>query len=334
VHGADAKRPAYLDPEIELIEGDVRDPGAVRRALARVDAVCHLAAMVGVGQSMYALTPYTAVNSVGTAVLLEAIIAQPVERLVVASSMSVYGEGLYRDGAGRPVEPGPRPLEQLKRSDWDLRGPGGEVLEPVPTPEARCPGLASLYALTKYDQERMCLLVGGAYNIPTVALRLFNAYGPHQALSNPYTGVLAIFAARLLNDNPPLIFEDGKQLRDFVAVEDVAEAIRLALTVPGIAGEVFNIGSGRPHTIAEVAAMMAERLAKPNVRPELTGQHRVGDIRHCFADISKARRRLGFRPKVRLRDGIDALVGWLDGQIATDRVGEMRDELLMRGLAV
>ena len=229
VHGPGGERPAYLDRDVELVVGDVRDPDTVRRALLGVDAVFHFAASVGVGQSMYEIAQYVAVNDLGTAILLEALIERPVERLVVASSMSIYGEGLYRDRKGALVAGCERSITQLKHSQWELHDADGQPLTPVPTDESKAPTLASIYALSKYDQERMCLMVGSAYGIPTTALRFFNVYGARQALSNPYTGVLAIFAARLLNGNPPLIFEDGRQRRDFVHVRDVAYACRLSL---------------------------------------------------------------------------------------------------------
>jgi dTDP-L-rhamnose 4-epimerase len=220
VHGDGATAPDYLDSEVELVVGDVRDAPTVRRALQGVDAVVHLAAAVGVGQSMYQIAHYTAVNNGGTAVLLEALSRAPVERLVVASSMSLYGEGLYRTADGEARVAPERPLEQLRLGDWDVRGENGESLLPVPTPETKPPSLASVYALSKYDQERLCLLVGTVYGIPTTALRFFNVYGTRQALSNPYTGVLAIFASRLLNGRRPMVFEDGRQRRDFVSVRD------------------------------------------------------------------------------------------------------------------
>ncbi|MFL5122709.1 MAG: SDR family NAD(P)-dependent oxidoreductase, partial [Microvirga sp.] len=200
VHGAAAGRPAYLDAGIELLRGDVRDADAVRRALRQVDAVYHFAAAVGVGQSMYEIDHYTSVNNHGTATLLQALIEQPVQRLVVASSMSLYGEGLYRAPDGTACPGTERPLDQLKAADWEVRNAAGETLAPIPTPEDKPPSLSSVYALSKFDQERLCLMLGHAYGIPTVALRFFNVFGTRQALSNPYTGVLAIFASRLLND--------------------------------------------------------------------------------------------------------------------------------------
>ncbi|HEU4698788.1 MAG TPA: SDR family NAD(P)-dependent oxidoreductase [Gemmatimonadales bacterium] len=334
VHGSARARPAYLADDVELVVGDVRDPTAVRRALDGVDAVYHYAAAVGVGQSMYQIAEYTSVNNLGTAVLLEALVERPVERLVVASSMSIYGEGLYRAADGS-IEPGQeRSLEQLKAGDWEVRSAAGEVLTPHPTPEWKQPSLASVYALSKYDQERMCLLVGRAYGIPTVALRFFNVYGPRQALSNPYTGVLAIFASRLLNGNPPMIFEDGLQQRDFVSVYDIAEASRLALEAPGAPDKVFNVGSGRHYTIREIAARVAAVMGKEYLQPEITGKYRVGDIRHCYADVTRAREELGYVPAVELDEGLAELAGWLAGQPAEDRVAEAKAELVARGLTV
>jgi dTDP-L-rhamnose 4-epimerase len=327
VHGAERKRPAYLAPEVELVVGDVRDAATVRHALAGVDVVYHFAARVGVGQSMYEIGEYTSVNNLGTAVLLEAIVEKPVRRLIVASSMSIYGEGLYRDGKDRVHGDVQRTPEQLARREWDPPG-----LTPVPTPEWKSPALASVYALSKYDQERMCMMVASAYRIPTVALRFFNVYGTRQALSNPYTGVLAIFASRFLNDNAPMVFEDGRQKRDFVHVKDVVNACWLALGVDNAAGQVFNIGSGRPFTVREVADRMARVLGK-DIAPQITGQVRIGDIRHCTADISLARKVLGFEPNVDFDQGLTELSRWLRDQTATDRVDAMRQELVERGLA-
>jgi dTDP-L-rhamnose 4-epimerase len=270
----------------------------------------------------------------GTAVLLEALVERPVARLVVASSMSVYGEGLYHDATGHPAVPVDRPIEALKAADWEVRDASGDILEPVPTPETKPVSLKSVYALSKYDQERLCLLIGETYRIPTVALRFFNVYGTRQALSNPYTGVLAIFAARYLNGRPPVIFEDGRQQRDFVSVYDVARACRLALEVPGAADQVFNVGSGRQYTIREIAERVAAAVGKEYISPQVTGKYRVGDIRHCVADITRAREVLGYAPRVTLDDGLAELAEWLAGQVADDRVAEASAELAARGLTV
>ena len=334
VHGKEQARPSYLDSEVELVSGDVRDKAAVRTALKGVDAVFHLAAMVGVGQSMYEVAEYTSVNNEGTAVLLQALIEKPVERLVVASSMSLYGEGLYRSAEGQLVEGKERTLGQLKARQWELRDEHGDILTPMPTPETKAPTLASIYALSKFDQEQMCLMIGRAYQIPTVALRFFNVYGPRQALSNPYTGVLAIFASRLLNGNAPMIFEDGYQQRDFVSVYDIAQGCRLALEVPDAAGNVFNIGSGQHYTIKELGKRMAQVMGKEYIEPEITLKYRMGDIRHCFADITLARNVLGYEPRIPLEEGLGELVIWLEGQVAVDRVAQASAELSARGLTV
>ncbi|MGJ4942059.1 NAD-dependent epimerase/dehydratase family protein [Bradyrhizobium sp. HKCCYLS1011] len=331
VHGPERNRPSYLSHDAELIVGDVADPLTVERALRGADTVLHLAAVVGVGQSMYHIDDYVRTNELGTAVLLQALAKHPVERLVVASSMSIYGEGLCHTTAGADVAPEERTLNQLKRADWELYGSRGEALQPVPTPETKQPALSSIYALNKYAQERMCLIIGKAYNIPTVALRFFNVFGPHQALSNPYTGVLAIFAARLLNNRSPLVFEDGLQRRDFVHVHDVARACRLALETSH-ANQAFNIGSGTSRSIVSVARDLAGVMGRGDIAPTITGKYRAGDIRHCFADLDKSRTMLGFEPRVRFEDGLDELARYLAGQIADDQAEQATEELLRRGL--
>jgi len=333
VHGTDRKRPEYLNPEVELLVGDVRDPQVMRHALKGIDTVYHFAAVVGVGQSMYEITNYTSTNNLGTAVLLEALIDQPVEQLIVASSMSIYGEGLYKTPSGNLCT-GNRQLEQLKAGDWEVRNTAQEVLLPIPTPETKQPTLASVYALSKFDQEQMCLIFGKTYGINSVGLRFFNTYGTRQALSNPYTGVLAIFASRLLNNNPPLIFEDGYQKRDFVSIHDVVQACRLAMEIPEAAGKVFNVASDRQYTVLEAAQLMAKVLGKEHIQPLITEKYRVGDVRHCFADITQARATLGYKPCVTLEDGLVELATWLEGQVAFDRVVEASAELAARGLSV
>lgn len=315
-----------------MILGDMCDPQVVWRALDGVSAVYHLAATVGVGQSMYEIERYTDVNNRGTAVLLEALSAAPVQRLIVASSMSVYGEGRCRAPDGTLVDPPERSPERLREGDFELRGTDGQPLIPLPTPEEKPSAPSSVYALSKLDQERLCLMIGHAYGIPAVALRFFNIYGTRQALSNPYTGVLAIFAARYLNQRAPMIFEDGLQRRDFVNVRDVARACRLALQTDDIGGSVVNIGSGRSISILGVAAAMAQALAIEDLPPQITRKVRVGDIRHCFADISLAGQLLGYTPEVSLTDGLSELVEWMMGQRAFDRVDAAAEELAKRGL--
>lgn len=331
VHGKAATRPAYLADDVELIEGDVRDAQAVRRALDGVDAVFHLAAAVGVGQSMYEIQRYTEVNNIGTAVLLEALAAKPVAKLVVASSMSVYGEGLYADRDGNEVECEERSPAQLAQGQWEPLCEGRPLL-PRPTPERKRASPSSVYALSKYDQERMCLVIGQAYGIPTAALRFFNIFGTRQALSNPYTGVLAIFASRYLNRRPPLVFEDGRQRRDFVHVRDVARACRLAMEREGADGRVLNVGSGRAASVLDVAEAMAKALGIDDIAPEITGKYRAGDIRHCFAETTLAEAVLGFRAEVDLAQGLEELVDWMVGQQAFDRVDDASAELARRGL--
>jgi dTDP-L-rhamnose 4-epimerase len=330
VHGDDCQRPSYLNKEVELQRGDVRDKDAVEKALSGVDAVVHLVALVGVGQSMYQVSDYTSVNNLGTAVLLESLIKKPVQKILVASSMSIYGEGLYRTATGSQVEGTSRPVEQLRSHDWETKDTDGGVLTPIATPEWKRPDLASVYALSKYDQEQLCLLIGRAYNIPAVALRFFNVYGPNQALSNPYTGVLAIFASRLLNGQPPVIFEDGRQMRDFVSVYDVARACRLAIE-QDVSGVALNVGSGEPHSIQHIARLAATSL-NVDIHPEISGKYRVGDVRHCFPDISRIKDMLGFTPSVTLRQGLQDLAIWLERQTAPDHFHKMQAELAGRGL--
>ncbi len=333
VHGDAPIRPSYLHKDAEFVLGDVRNPEVVDEALAGVDAVYHFVALVGVGQSMYQMAEYTSVNNLGTAVLLERLVKKPVTKLIVASSMSIYGEGLYATDSGQLCMDAVRTPRQLKAHDWEMTARDGVPLRPVPTPEFKQPSLASVYALSKYDQEQMCLMVGRAYGVSTVALRFFNAYGPFQSLSNPYTGVLAIFASRLMNGERPIIFEDGEQLRDFVSVYDLARACRLALEVPAATDMVFNVGSGQKISVKDVAIKLAKVLGS-KIEPEITANYRVGDIRHCFPDIGLAQQILGYRPEVTLEHGMLDLAEWLDRQTAPDRFDEMRNELASRGLVV
>ncbi len=328
VHPPGAPRNAVLD-HVELVQGDVRDPDAVSRALRGADKLIHLAAEVGVGQSMYAIDRYVGVNDLGTAVLFQALIEQRVQRVVVASSMSIYGEGLYQTASGAIIEDARRTQHG---GGWDPIGQDGAKLRPLATPETKRPDLASVYALTKYVQERLTLTLAPAYGMQGVALRLFNVYGAGQALSNPYTGVLAIFASRLLNGQRPMVFEDGEQRRDFVHVEDVARAFLLALDEPRADGGAFNIGSGCSVSIGDVGRRFAAAMGRSDLAPEITNKTRVGDIRHCFADISLAREVLGFAPRRSFDDSFGELADWVSRQEAIDRVGEARLELEQRGL--
>jgi dTDP-L-rhamnose 4-epimerase len=334
VHGKLRLRPGYLNAGVELIVGDVRDADAVEKALKRTEIVFHFAAKVGVGQSMYEIAGYTDVNNSGTAVLLEGIIKKPVEKLIVASSMSVYGEGYYRNGRGGLVPGHERKLEDLRRGIWELIDEDGNIMIPVPTTEGKMPSLSSIYALSKYDQERMCLITGRAYGFPVVALRFFNVYGTRQALSNPYTGVLAIFASRLLNGKAPLVYEDGNQKRDFVNVRDIAKACLLACEREEANGEVINIGSGHPYSIREIAERLAGVMNRTDLAPEITSNYRLGDIRHCFAGIEKAKHLLGYKPSVDLNAGLTELTDWLSLQEAHDGFEMAGKELERRGLIV
>ena len=331
VHG-DVDRPEGLDPEAELVRADIRDGDAVAQALAGVDSVVHLAAEVGVGQSMYEVERYTSANDVGTAVLFERLIDHPVRRVVTASSMSIYGEGLYRDADGGLIENAERGIMRDGQKIWDPLDDQGRPLVPVATPEWKRPSLASIYALNKYVQERTTHIMGPPYGIESVCLRLFNVYGPGQALSNPYTGVLAIFASRLLNGQQPMIFEDGEQRRDFVHVSDVARAFADALVLPEAVGQTFNIGSGEDRSVTEVAQALARAMGKNDLEPEILGKARIGDIRHCFCDTSLAAEKLGFRARQDFEAGLAELAIWVQQQTAEDRVGEARAELEARGL--
>lgn len=330
VHG-DNGAVDHLDPEVEVVIGDVRDEAAVLRALKGATKVVHLAAEVGVGQSMYAVDRYVSVNDYGTAVLFQQLIDHPVKRVVVASSMSIYGEGLYRDRDGRVVEDVVRVPRAKETDPWDPLDAEGRPLVPVATPEWKRPTLASVYALTKYVQERLTLTLAPAYGMEGVALRLWNVYGPGQALSNPYTGVLAIFSSRLHNSQPPMIFEDGEQRRDFVHVEDVAQAFVLALEHERAPGQVFNVGSGEDRSVNEVAMLLARAMGK-SIAPEIAGKARIGDIRHCIADISRIRETLGYAPRRDFEEGLAELAAWVAEQQAVDRVNEARRELEARGL--
>lgn len=331
VHGT--QRPDYLNPKAEYITGAVQQRDLLVKTLQGIEAVFHEAAAVGVGQSMYQIAHYVEGNTLATSVLLDALVNEKhqVKKLIVASSMSIYGEGLYACPKCGDVKPPLRPEDQLKRHDWEVRCPScSSVLQPKGTPERKGPAPTSIYASTKYDQEEMCLMIGQAYKLPTVALRYFNVYGTRQSLSNPYTGVCAIFSSRIKNNNAPFIYEDGLQSRDFVHVSDIVQANLLALERADMNYEMFNVGTGRPVTIREIAELLIRRYKK-TLQPELAGKFRAGDIRHCVADISKIARH-GFRPRVELDQGMDELVSWGERETAVDRVEQAARELEQRGL--
>ncbi len=333
VHGDG--RPAYLSPEVELVVGDVRDPNRVREVLRDVDVIFHFAATVGVGQSMYEISRYMSVNTLGTAELLQGILdaKQRPEKLVVASSMSIYGEGRYRcTGCGELAAPPVRPVTQLRAGHWELHCTAcNGVLAPIPTDETKPSEINSVYALSKRDQEELCLIFGRNYDLPVTALRFFNIYGTRQALSNPYTGVAAIFASRLINNQSPLVFEDGEQMRDFVSVHDIVRANILAMQRGPSDDQVINIGCGTPITIRRVAEVLAQSLGK-DLDPVITQKYRAGDIRHCYADLTRAQTLLGYKPEVTHEQGFRELAAWLQQQQAEDRAETMLKELSAYGL--
>ncbi len=328
--------PVYLDARARRIKGDLLEDGVFEAALNGVTHLAHLAASVGVGQSMTNIVDYTRNNVMAAAVMLETLSQRPhtVERIAVASSMSIYGEGDYvRPSTGAHVTTDIRPHAQLEARHWDLMV-DGEPLEPCPTPEEKLLQPNSIYAVNKRDHEEMFLSVGRALRIPTVALRLFNAYGSRQALSNPYTGVAAIFISRLMNDQPPLVFEDGRQMRDFVHVQDVAEAFATVLDDDREIWDVFNVGSGAPVSINEIAGVLARLLGK-NIAPEVLNRYRVGDIRHCFGDISKIERTFGFTPRRSMDEGMEELISWVSHTRAPiDRSAESLEQLSRGRLVV
>ena len=334
VHGPARQVPAYLNPRAELIRGDVRDRELLFSALQGIDVVFHEASAVGVGQSMYEVERYVSANTQGTAVLLDLLANRrhSVRKLVVASSMSIYGEGSYRCPRCGPVEPLPRNDAQMRDGIWEPLCPGCQTpLSAEPTPEAKSLQSTSIYAITKRDQEEMSLCVGKAYGIPTVALRYCNVYGPRQALSNPYTGAAAIFSSRAMNGNAPLIYEDGLQTRDFVHVSDIVQANLLAMESNEAEYQALNVGTGRHLSILHVAETICELVGPPGLRPRIVGKYRKGDIRHCYPDIAKISA-LGYRPRVGFEQGLRELMQWVRRQTAEDRVEQAAGELEKRGL--
>ncbi|MFP4380385.1 MAG: NAD-dependent epimerase/dehydratase family protein [Candidatus Sumerlaeia bacterium] len=339
VHGPGGQPPLYLNPKAEFIKGDVMNAEVLWQSLQAMDVVFHLAARVGVAQSMYEIMDYTRVNVLGTSLLLDLLANRKdehrVRKIIVASSMSIYGEGAYRRPSGESASPPLRPDTQMARNEWELIDPEtGEELAPCPTPETKPLQPTSVYAIGKRDQEETVLAVGRAYKIPAVALRFFNIYGPRQSLSNPYTGVAAIFSSRVLNKHAPVVFEDGGQSRDFVHVSDIVQGCVLAMEKPEADYEVFNVGTGKQRSIRQVAeAIIAHLKPDGSMEPKIEAKFRSGDIRHCYADISKIREKLGYEPKVDFEtDGIRDLCAWAAEQEAVDRFDKAREELGKRGL--
>jgi dTDP-L-rhamnose 4-epimerase len=328
------KVPAYLPKRAEFIQGDVRDRDALRQALAGIDAVIHCAAAVGVAQSQYEIKRYVDTNVSGTANLLDIIVREelPVRKLLVPTSMTAYGEGAYRCNTHGEIRPGLRGEEQLRAKDWAPRCPlCRAVVEPIPTTENAERQSATIYALTKNMQEDMILSIARTYGIQATALRLFNVYGPRQSLSNPYTGVTAIFLSRLKNHRAPVIFEDGGQSRDFVSVHDVVRAFMLALSSDPAAYQAINIGSGVMTSIKDIAITLSN-ITGTRLEPEIPGRFRVNDVRHCFADTSRAKSLLGWEPGVMLEQGMRELVAWSERERAVDYFADADRELVQKQL--
>jgi len=314
VHGKQKAKPDYINKDATFIQHDIQDHNFLTKVISEVDAIIHLAALVGVGQSMYQIERYIDANTKATATLLDILAKQKhnIKKLIVASSMSIYGEGKYHcPKCQTEAYPDLRSDEQLKKQQWNQTCPNcGSILEPLPTDENKPLMPTSIYAQSKRHQEEMCLLTGKTYDIPTVALRYFNVYGSRQSLSNPYTGACAIFTSRILNNNPPYIFEDGNQTRDFIHVRDIAQANLKALEHNNADYKAINIGTGKPITIVKLAETLTKLYGKSNLKPHISNQYRKGDIRHCYAGIQKARQLLNFKPTVSLREGLTELSQW------------------------
>jgi len=314
VHGDTEKLPDYVNGSATFVYGDIRERELLKKVMQEVDAVIHLAARVGVGQSMYQTERYVDVNTKGTANLLDVLINEEnnIKKLIVASSMSIYGEGKYYcEKCSTNVYPALRDERQLQKRQWDHLCPMcNSSLTPQPTDEEKPLISSSIYAMTKRHQEEMCLLIGKTYSISTVALRYFNVYGSRQALSNPYTGCAAIFTSRILNNKPPHIFEDGNQTRDFIHVKDIARANLNALEHGNADYKAVNIGTGIPVAIKNLAKTLIKLYGKTDFQPYISKEYRKGDIRHCYADIQRARKLLNFNPSNSLETGLTELAGW------------------------
>jgi len=334
VHGPARQRPAYLDSRVELQVGDVRCREDLEWAITDMDAICHFAAQTGVGQSMYEIQSYCDVNINGTAMLLDVLANSPhrVKRLVLSSSRAVYGEGAYRCAGCGTVYPPLRNREALARKEWGIFCPCcGTPLQPLPTAEDKPLAPISIYAETKRVQEDLLRLFAATYEIPSVILRYFNVYGTRQSLGNPYTGIGAIFTTRLLAGQPIAIYEDGEQGRDFVHVSDVVQANLLALEHPGAGGGTFNVGSGERLTVLDLARHVCRAVGRAE-EFVYSGEFRVGDIRDCYADLTRSRDELGFVPQVPFRRGVEELVAWAASESREDRLAEAEAALRARGL--
>lgn len=311
-------KPEHLNRDAEFIRGDIRNLDDLSRALIGMDSVLHLAATGGFTPD---IAKYFDTNSIGTANLLELIQQQNfhVRRIVVASSVGIYGEGQYSCAACGPREGAPRSLEQLKAGDWEMKCPDCEkTMSHLPTRESKTPSPEKAYSISKFDEERLVLGFGRDFGIETCALRYFLTYGPRQSLTNPYTGVISTFSSRIFNGHSPLIFEDSLQTRDFVHVSDVAAANLLALESSEVAGQVLNVGTGVASQIGDVSRLLAKVLGRSEVEPKISGEFRPGESRHIYADCSRFQA-LGFQARVTLEDGLGDYVTWLDA------MGEVED---------
>jgi dTDP-L-rhamnose 4-epimerase len=339
IHGDDPKTtsPLYASVRgrVDFIRASVCGETAVAQALAGAEAVVHLAAETGTGQSMYEILRYADINVGGTALLLDRLANHPhsVRRVVVASSRAIYGEGKYRAPDGSIVYPRARRVEDLQAGRFEPLCPRtGEPLHLLPTDEESTIHPSSVYGITKQSQEQMVLTVCPSLGIEPVALRYQNVYGPGQSLKNPYTGILSIFSTRILNGNPINIFEDGRESRDFVFIDDVVQATCLALFHPDAAGQVFGIGSGVATDVQAVAQTLVRCYGR-RVPVNVTGAFRIGDIRHNLADLTKARRLIGFEPQVDFASGIERFADWVRNQeVAEDRYENSIQELAAKGL--
>lgn len=325
--------PEYLNNSVEFKKENICDKIKLKEAIIDCDIIFHEAAMVGVGQSMYQIERYMDVNTMGTAKLLDILVNEEhnVKKLIVASSMSIYGEGKYECSGCGVVYPPLRSNAQLENRTWEMTCQKcGKIVKPAPTDEDKPLQPTSIYAISKKDQEEMSLAIGHTYGIPTVALRYFNIYGPRQALSNPYTGVCAIFSSRIKNNNLPIVYEDGVQTRDFISVHDIVRANILVMEKSKADYNVFNVGTGKPITILGIANTLSKLYGKKS-NPEIVNKYRAGDIRHCYADISKIKK-LGFDPIVSFNEGMHELVEWGETQEAEDKSDVAYQELKERGL--
>ena len=347
VHGPDAEPPHELQGA-HFVRGDVRDGSAWRTALEGVDLIYHLASETGTGESMYRARRYVDVNVGGTALLCDllGVVDSLPRRVVLASSRAVYGEGPYRCQTHGIVHPGPRSAERLAAGAWDPECPTcGLPLTPSPSGPDTLTHPSSVYGLTKRDQEELLLSLLPARGIEVVSLRLQNVYGPGQSLRNPYTGILSIFAVRLLDGGSVSVFEDGLESRDFVHVDDAVEtflragdvdlgsATPVAQSHPGASTLVLDVGSGRGTSVIEAARLLAQACGAGEDRLRVTGDYRIGDVRHAFCDPSRVSDVLKMEPRTSLAEGIQELVAWVRGaERPGSRLDDALDEMRAAGL--